>query len=55
MITFATAPAAGVIVRAGFLFDVPVRFELDRVDIACTAFKASDVPSIPLVEIREAV
>ena len=55
MIAFATAPAAGVSVRAGFLFDVPVRFELDRIDIACTAFKASDVPSIPLVEIREAV
>ena len=55
MIVFATAPAAGVMVRAGFLFDVPVRFEQDKLDIACTAFNASDVPSIPLVEIREAV
>ena len=55
MITFTTAPAVGVQVSAGFLFDVPVRFELDKIDVACTAFNASDVPSIPLVEIREAV
>ena len=55
VIAFAIAPAAGVVVRAGFLFDVPVRFEQDKLDIACTAFNASDVPSIPLVEIREAV
>ena len=55
VITFTTAPATGVVVSAGFLFDVPVRFEQDKLDIACTAFNASDVPSIPLVEIREAV
>ena len=33
-IVFAAAPAAGAEVRAGFLFDVPVRFAEDRLEIA---------------------
>jgi uncharacterized protein (TIGR02217 family) len=51
---FATAPATGDEVRAGFLFDVPVRFETDRLDITGAAFAAGEAPSVPLVEIREA-
>jgi uncharacterized protein (TIGR02217 family) len=53
-IAFATAPAVGAEVRAGFLFDVPVRFETDRLDITGAAFAAGEAPSVPLVEIREA-
>ena len=47
------APPAGAEVRAGFLFDVPVRFAEDRIDIAGVAFAAGEAPSVPLVEIRE--
>ena len=54
VIAFTSAPAAGATVSAGFLFDVPVRFEQDKIDISCTAFTAGDAPTIPLVEIREA-
>lgn len=44
-------PASGVI-RAGFEFDVPVRFDTDRIDIDLAQFNAGRIPSIPLVEIK---
>jgi uncharacterized protein (TIGR02217 family) len=44
-------PANGDIVRAGFRFDVPVRFDIDRIEIDLEAFKAGRIPSIPLIEI----
>jgi len=53
-ITFAHAPPAGAAIRAGFLFDVPVRFAEDRLDITGAAFAAGEAPSVPLIEIREA-
>ena len=53
-IVFDQAPAAGAEVRAGFYFDVPVRFASDRLDITGAAFAAGEAPSVPLVEIREA-
>lgn len=54
VIVFDTAPPQGVAIRAGFLFDVPVRFAEDRLDINAATFAAGDAPSVPLVEIREA-
>jgi uncharacterized protein (TIGR02217 family) len=45
------APPAGAVIRAGFEFDVPVRFAIDRIDINMTAFEAGRIPSIPLMEI----
>lgn len=51
VVTFAVAPAAGASVTAGFQFDVPVRFDTDRLDVELTSFDAADAPSIPLVEI----
>lgn len=54
IVTFATPPAPGVQVRAGFLFDVPVRFAEDRLDISGAAFAAGEAPSVPVVEVREA-
>ena len=45
------APPAGAVIRAGFEFDVPVRFAIDRIDINVTAFEAGRIPSIPLMEI----
>lgn len=53
-ITFDSAPADGAAITAGFLFDVPVRFAEDRIDVSGLAFAAGEAPSIPLVEIREA-
>lgn len=44
-------PAAGETVSAGFEFDVPVRFDTDRLDIDLSAFTAGAIPKIPLVEI----
>lgn len=53
IVAFAAAPANGAIVSAGFLFDVPVRFDIDRLDIELTSFDAADAPGIPLIEVRE--
>ena len=44
-------PGAGAAVTAGFLFDVPVRFDTDFLDVDLHAFEAGDIPKIPLVEI----
>jgi uncharacterized protein (TIGR02217 family) len=47
-----TAPAAGAVVSAGFEFDVPVRFDTDRVTTSLAGFAAGEIPSIPVVEVR---
>lgn len=54
-VMFAAAPPVGSEVRAGFLFDVPVRFAEDRLDVTGAAFAAGEAPSVPLIEVREAV
>ncbi|MFS0848555.1 TIGR02217 family protein [Novosphingobium panipatense] len=54
IVRFDEAPPPGSVVRAGFLFDVPVRFAEDRLEISSAAFAAGEAPSVPLVEIREA-
>lgn len=53
-VRFAQAPPAGAAVRAGFLFDVPVRFAEDRLDVSGATFAAGEAPSVPLIEVREA-
>jgi uncharacterized protein (TIGR02217 family) len=50
--TFATAPASGTVLTAGFAFDVPVRFDTDSLSVNLANFRAGEIPSIPLVEIR---
>lgn len=52
LVTFAAPPGEGVAITAGFLFDVPVRFDTDRLEVNLTSFAAGDIPSIPLIEIR---
>ncbi|MDO9370723.1 MAG: DUF2460 domain-containing protein [Sphingopyxis sp.] len=47
-----TAPAAGVAVRAGYRFDVPVRFVEDRLEASRATFLAGEIASVPLVEVR---
>lgn len=51
VVNFAQAPIAGAAVTAGFLFDVPVRFDTDRLDVELSSFDGAEAPSIPLVEI----
>lgn len=53
LVTLDDAPAAGAVVTAGFVFDVPVRFDTDRLDIELTSFDAAEAPSIPLIEVLE--
>ncbi|MBX9592487.1 MAG: DUF2460 domain-containing protein [Hyphomonadaceae bacterium] len=45
-------PAAGATVTAGFEFDVPVRFDTDKLEINIQGFRHGAIPSIPIVEIR---
>ena len=54
IVQFAIAPVAGSTITAGFQFDVPVRFADDRIEVARANFGAGDMPSVPLIEIREA-
>ncbi len=53
IVQFHSAPPVGAEVRAGFLFDVPVRFAEDRLDISAIDFAAGEAPSIMLIEVRE--
>jgi uncharacterized protein (TIGR02217 family) len=52
-VSFLTAPASGVVISAGFLFDTPVRFDMDQLSISLAALGAGDIPSIPLIEVLE--
>jgi uncharacterized protein (TIGR02217 family) len=54
VVTFTAAPALGTVIAAGFLFDVPVRFEQDKLEISGLAFLAGEAPNVPVIEIREA-
>lgn len=51
VVTLDVAPSMGAAVTAGFVFDVPVRFDTDRLSVNLAAFRAGDAPHIPLVEI----
>lgn len=51
-VTFADPPDQGTRVTAGFEFDVPVRFDTDRIAVSIASFQAGEVPSIPVVEVR---
>lgn len=45
-------PLAGKSVSAGFLFDVPVRFDTDRLTASIASFQAGEIPSIPIIEVK---
>ncbi len=53
VLNFMSPPDLGAEVRAGFAFDVPVRFDTDTLQIAASRFAAGEVPSVPVVEIRQ--
>ena len=52
VISFEAAPDPGAPVTAGFEFDVPVRFDTDRIQTSVASFKAGQVPNVPVVEVR---
>ena len=52
-VQFEAAPAPGSVVRAGFRFDVPVRFATDQLEINRASFRAGEAPTVPLIEVRE--
>jgi uncharacterized protein (TIGR02217 family) len=53
-VLFAEAPGEGAEVRAGFRFDVPVRFAEDRLAVSRATYEAGEIASVPLIELREA-
>ena len=49
---FDSPPPSGAAVTAGFEFDVPVRFDTDRIEVSMATFGAGALPRVPVVEIR---
>ena len=50
--SFTTAPDIGALVTAGFEFDIPVRFDTDRITTSISSFQAGEVPDVPVIEVR---
>lgn len=51
-VTLSHPPEQGIELVAGFEFDVPVRFDTDRIATSVASFQAGDVPDVPVVEVR---
>lgn len=45
-------PPPGAAITAGFEFDVPVRFDTDRLEVNLDGFRHGSIPNIAIVEIR---
>ncbi len=51
LVIFTTAPAIDVTITAGFEFDVPVRFDTDRLDVTHDIERLGSIASIPLIQV----
>ena len=51
-VTFVAPPERGAEITAGFEYDVPVRFDTDRIQVSVASFKAGEVPTVPIIEVR---
>lgn len=51
-VTLDAAPDEGAVVTAGFLFDTPVRFDADRIEVTLESFGAGRMAAVPLIEVR---
>lgn len=51
-VTLAVPPDPGAAVTAGFVFDTPVRFDADRIEVTLETFGAGRMAAVPLIEIR---
>jgi uncharacterized protein (TIGR02217 family) len=52
IVTFHSPPTVGAAVTAGFEFDVPVRFDADRIEVTLESFAAGRMAAVPLIEVR---
>ena len=52
IVTFTTPPALGEIITTDFEFDVPVRFDTDRLSASLDSYGVNSWNNIPIVEIR---
>jgi uncharacterized protein (TIGR02217 family) len=52
ILTFSVAPGYGLVVTAGYEFDVPVRFAANKLTISVDAFNHGGIPQIDIKEIR---
>jgi uncharacterized protein (TIGR02217 family) len=52
IVTFTAAPADGVVITAGYQFDVPVRFEDDWLSVTFDTINSRSAGSIPLMGVR---
>lgn len=52
LVTLEQAPGPEDFVTAGYEFDVPVRFDIDRIQTSVASFQAGEVPNVPVVELR---
>jgi uncharacterized protein (TIGR02217 family) len=52
IVSLSFAPNAGDEITAGYEFDVPVRFDTDRIRSSVASFQAGEVPDVPVVEVR---
>lgn len=53
IVTLTEPPGDGAQVTAGFEFDVPVRFDTDRIAVSVASFQAGDMPQVPVIEVRQ--
>lgn len=53
LVTFQTPPVLGAIITAGFEFHVPVRFDVDALELTLEAFGAGEAANIPLIEVGD--
>jgi uncharacterized protein (TIGR02217 family) len=51
IVTFTVAPGNGLLVKAGYEFDVPVRFDTDELSISLDDYNIGST-SVPIVEVR---
>jgi hypothetical protein len=52
LVTFNLPPPLNASVTAGCEFDVPVRFDTDRISASIASFQAGDIPAVPVIEVR---
>lgn len=53
VVMFDEAPPKGAVITVGFEYDVPVRFASDVLEVSRATFRAGEIPSVPLIEVRE--
>lgn len=52
LVVLFAVPDRGAEVTAGFEFDVPVRFDTDRISASLAGLTAGEIPTIPVLEVR---